>query len=238
MATFQPVMPHGDIEEAFPDVFFVTGTTRPTFMGASWQFSRNMTVVREDGALTIINSVRLDDAGLAKLDALGKVEHVVKLGAFHGMDDAFYRDRYGAKQWALPKMVHDGGHETDHELVSGGPTPFAAMSLFVFESAKLPEGIILIDRDGGVLVSCDSLQNWAEPDRFFSEESAEKMKQLGFIQPANIGPGWKMASEPASSDFARLKGLSFNHLLPGHGAPLRGDAHERFAARFEKDLGV
>ena len=37
--------------------------------------------MREDGALTLVNSVRLDDAGLAALDALGKVTNVVRLGA-------------------------------------------------------------------------------------------------------------------------------------------------------------
>jgi hypothetical protein len=50
MYTFPPVMPHGSITEVFPDVFFVTGTTRPNFQGMQWQFSRNMTIVRELGA--------------------------------------------------------------------------------------------------------------------------------------------------------------------------------------------
>ena len=58
------------------------------------------------------------------------------------------------------------------------------------------------------------------------------MKQLGFIRSANIGPAWRMAAEPAASDFSRLEALSFKHLLPGHGAPLRDDAHKRLSARF------
>jgi len=102
-------MPHGEIEEVFPDVFFVTGTSRPDFGGDALQFSRNMTIVRDNGDLSLINTVRLDDAGLARLDSLGRVTNVVKIGVFHGIDDAFYLERYDAKQWALPNVEHFAG---------------------------------------------------------------------------------------------------------------------------------
>ena len=238
MATIYPAMPHGEIEELFTDVFFVTGTTKPTFLEMSWQFSRNMVIIREGGTLTLINTVRLDEAGLAKLDRLGTVKNIIKLGAFHGMDDAFYRARYGARQWALPNMEHEGGHATDAELVPGGDTPFANAQVFVFETSAKPEGLILIERDGGILISCDSLQNWVEPDRFFSDESIERMKPMGFIQPANIGPGWRTACKPQPSDFNRLKALRFRHLLPAHGQPLRDRAYELLCDRFKTEFGV
>ena len=66
--TFTPQWPHGDLEEVFDDVFFVTGTSKPEFGGVTWQFSRNMTVVREGASLSLINTVRLDEAGLAALE--------------------------------------------------------------------------------------------------------------------------------------------------------------------------
>jgi len=231
-------MPHGAIEEVFPDVFFLTGTTRPKFMGADWQFSRNMTIVRDGGSLTLINTVRLDDAGLASLERLGKVEHVVRLGAFHGMDDAFYRDRYGATQWGLPSMKHEGEPAKVEDLVPGGKTPVPGASVFVFESSVQPEGLLHLDRVGGILVSCDSLQNWVEVDAFFDAASAEKMRELGFIRPANIGPGWRMACKPEARDFARLKALSFRHLLPAHGRPLRNEAHAQLSETFARELGL
>ena len=141
MADFVPVMPHGDLAEVFPDIFFVTGTTRPKFGDQQWQFSRNMTVVRDGEALTLINTVRLDDAGLSALDALGTVANVVKIGAFHGYDDPFYLDRYKqAKRWALPGMQHETGRATDIELVVGGDMPFSACSLFVFETSDFTVG--------------------------------------------------------------------------------------------------
>ena len=43
MAEHTPVMPHGEIQAVFPDIFLVTGTSRPDFGGRTWQFSRNGT---------------------------------------------------------------------------------------------------------------------------------------------------------------------------------------------------
>lgn len=236
MSTFAPAMPHGDIEEVFDDVFFVTGTMRMVLGGASLQFSRNMTIVRDQGALTLISAVRLDDAGLAALDRLGKVTNVIKLGANHGLDDAFYVDRYRARLWALPGFVHESGLPTDVELMPGGPMPFAGCSLFAFETA--PEGILRLDREGGILIAVDALQNWRAPDRFIDEPSAAMMRQAGFFQPANIGPGWRQRYNPQAGDFARLKQLSFRHVLCAHGEPLRDTAHAEFSERFQREFGV
>src|ERR1700742_3063575 len=104
MKQFPPALHHGRLEEVFPDIFFVTGEMQTVLKGAPFQFSRNMTVVRDADALTLINTVRLDDAGLGQLDALGRVVNVVKIGSLHGRDDAFYKARYGATFWAAPGM--------------------------------------------------------------------------------------------------------------------------------------
>jgi len=231
MSAFKDPMPHGEIEQPFDGVFFVTGTTRPKFDGGSWQFSRNMTVVREGESLTLINTVRLDEAGLGQLDELGKVENVVKIGSFHGYDDPFYVDRYGAKLWAFEGMTHEGGLTTD-AVLEPGRTPFGGCQVFVFETSKTKEGLLLIEREGGILVSCDALQNWAEVDRFFSDESAKQMTEFGFIQPANIGPGWRRSAEPQKSDFDRVEALPFRHLVSAHGTVLRDDAHAQLSATF------
>lgn len=237
MPDFTPLMPHGELHEVFPDIFVVTGTSRPNFEGAQWQFSRNMTVLREGDVLTLINTVRLDEAGLAALDRLGRVENVVKIGSFHGIDDVFYVDRYSAELWALPGMRHESGLPTTRELRPDS-LPVKDASLFAFDTAKMPEGLLVLGREGGIVISCDSLQNWAEVDEFFSAESAAKMSAIGFIKSANVGPGWRRYTEPQASDFQRLLELRFRHLLSGHGAPLIGDAKERLAATIRELYGV
>jgi hypothetical protein len=196
-----------------------------------------MTVLRAGDELTLVNTVRLDDRGLDQLEKLGRVSHLVRLGSFHGMDDAFYRERYGARHWALPGMPPEG-IEPDELLTPGGREPFADLETFSFRTSKQPEGLLRHERDGGILISCDSLQNWTEIDPFFDEASAVRMQAMGFIKAANIGPGWRGSAEPSASDFARVKELAFRHLLPGHGRPLRDTAHLEFATTFEREYSV
>ena len=190
MDQFAQPQPHGPLEEVFPGIHFVTGTMKTQLMGAHWHFSRNMTVVQEGDALTLINSVRLDDAGLRQLDALGRVVNVVRIGALHGLDDAFYKAHYGAAYWAPPGVPQPAGLLPDHTLLPGGSMPFSACSVFAFEHTKLPEAILHIEREGGILVACDALQNWVKPDEFFSAESRQTMaKMASFKRPISARSG-------------------------------------------------
>jgi hypothetical protein len=168
---------------------------------------------------------------LRKLESLGSIAHVVRLGAFHGRDDPFYRDRYDAKLWALPESMHADGREADHVLVPRGVLPLRDAELFVFESAKYPEAALLLRRDGGVLITCDAIQNWAIVDRYFSPETGAQFTAQGLIRPANIPSTWLAACEPDASDFRRLLALEFRHLVSAHGEPLLHDAHSRLSVR-------
>jgi hypothetical protein len=237
MAQFPPALQHGSIEEVFPDVFFVSGAMETVLQEMDWKFSRNMTVVRDGERLIIINSVRLSDEGVAELDKLGKVTDVVRLGSLHGRDDPFYVNHYGAEYWVMPGMEHETGLKATQTLAEGS-LPISDASLFDFRTTQLPEGILRLDRDGGIVIACDALQNWLTPDEFFSEQSKELMQKMGFFTPANLGPVWVQRAEPAADDFARLKDISFKHALCGHGDPLRDTAHEDFTATFKRIFGV
>jgi hypothetical protein len=238
MSRFPECLAHGELEEVFPDVFFVTGSMETELMDAHWHFSRNMTVVRDGDALTLVNTVRLDEAGLRRLEALGEVKHVVCIGALHGRDDPFYVDRYGATYWAPPGMNKDHGLAPATPLRPGGDVPFRGCDVFAFEHTKLPEAILRIDREGGILVAADALQNWTEPDAFFSDASRKTMTDMGFFQPANLGPVWMQVNDPKADDFLRLAEWPFRHALCGHGSPLRDVAREAYRARFSKVFGI
>jgi hypothetical protein len=229
-------LPHGQIEELFPDIFFVTGMMKGEFFGSPWQFGRNMTVVRQAGELTLVNAVRLDDAGLAQLDALGEVTHVVRIGSLHGRDDAFYVERSDATYWGL-RGTPPTGVEIDEELTADA-VPVRDASLFRFEHTKLPEAILRLDRDGGIVIACDALQNWAEPDAFTDSATRTRMQGMGFFTPANIGVAWQHVNEPKPEDFVRLKAISFRHALCGHGAPLRDTAQAGYHATFKRLFDV
>jgi hypothetical protein len=235
---YSPVWPHSEIKEIFPDIFFVTGTNITHHDNAKLQHSRNMVIIRDNGKLSLINTVRLDDKGLACLDALGEVTNVVRIGAFHGRDDVFYLGRYGAKLWALEGIIHENNRNTDVYLTSNGQMPIPNCSVFIFETSRFPEAILHISQQNGILITCDSIKNWLAPDQFFSTETAKLYQEQGFFGAASISNVWKQACNVNSSDFRRLKTLEFRHLLSAHGAPLLNNADELVAKTISKEYEI
>lgn len=235
---FPNAQKHGELREVLKDIFFVQGSV--SFGGPlPVAFSRNMTVVRENGRLTLINSMRLDAAGLAKLEKLGTVENVIRLAGFHGMDDPFYKDRYQAKIWAVKGQVYAKGFDAskpdvlpyfrpDIEMDESTKLPISDARLFRFHSTNTAEGLVVMEREGGIIVAGDSLQNWHRTDEYFSLIGKIMMKLMGFIKAHNIGPGWMKLSKPDVQEIRSILNIKFEHLLPVHGTEVIGGAREAY----------
>lgn len=221
MTDFPAAQPHGPIETLFPDVFLVRGTFRG---GPLVHIPRNMVVVREGRALTIVNSVRLSAEGERSLALLGDVKHVVKLGAAHGLDDPYYRATFAPTFWA--PVPADAATKA---LVDGERGPLERATAFCFRRDARGEAALVVEQDAGnLLVTCDSVQSW-ESTEGCSTLGGLLIRAMGFLQPATIGPIWlKRATggKPAemSRDFARLIERDFRHLVAGHGVLLRDHA--------------
>lgn len=221
-------MPHGSLEEVFPDVFVVRSSFRP---GVGFVFERNMIVLRQGRELVILNSARLSDDGEAELGKLGKVTHVVRVAAFHGADDAYFVERFGATLWGAPGTKH----AVPGKDLLPDAHPFTSASVFRFEHGNAPEVAILLPVDGGALVTGDSYQNWTTFEHC-SWLARRIMPRMGF-GPTMIGKPWLKTMGPGvRKDFARLVELPFRHLIPGHGTVLRDVARDHLpaavAARF------
>ena len=130
------------------------------------------------------------------------------------------------------------GMKVDKEFIPGGEMPFSDASLFVFETVKRPECILRLDREGGIMIACDSLQNWVEPDQFFDKGTIAIMQQMKFFRPANLGPAWMFESQPAAEDFVRLKEIPFEHVLCGHGYPMVNNARRDFLLTFNEYFNI
>lgn len=236
-----PSLPHENIKKIFDNIYYVIGTSITHYEGHVIQHSSNMTIVCFEDDITLINTVRLDEKRLKYLDSLGRVKNIVRLGAFHGQDDAFYRDRYHARLWGLKGMKDDCGLGTyakmDVQMIPGGSTPFPNCSLFVFETSSYPEGILHIAQEGGILVVCDCVKNWLSTNRFFNEETAKEHQEGGLIGPANIA-FWCTTCGVRASDFSRLNLLPFRHILSAHGEPMLNDAHEQLALSVKKQFNT
>lgn len=221
---YPEALPHQKIKEIFPDIFTIVGTVK---MKPCFRFNRNMTIVRQGDDLTLINAVRLNEEGLAGLNRLGKVRHVMKIGAFHGMDDRFYVEGYGAKYWSLPGHKLPRGLNKDMEMKDGQGLPLADARLFAFKTTVVPEAVLLLKREGGILITCDSFLNWEKWGFGFNSFSKLFMKMGGFQGTANLGPGWCKQAKPQAEDYQEIAKLEFKHLLSAHGDPLLEKAHEK-----------
>jgi hypothetical protein len=226
----------GTLEQVFDDVWWAWGTVK---FAPGILFPRNMTIVREKGELVIIHAVVMPDDIQKQIEALGPIKHVVRLGAFHGMDDKKYVDRYSAAMWMPDGCDHTHAPATKiRHLAPGGELPISDASLFDFTASQTPETAIHLPRHGGVLLTCDSIQNW-ETTAGCSFLGGAMSRMMGFRGRACIGPGWRKASEPKDGvgfrdHFAKLLELDFKHVLSAHGAPMKNTARDDLRASVSK----
>eukprot|EP01052_Picozoa_sp_SAG31_P003556 SAG31_NODE_138_length_22877_cov_29.540917_13_plen_362_part_00 len=251
--------PHDDnFQELFPNVFFIEGAFIVESTKQKFYFGRNMVIVRNGQSLTVVNSVRLNDDGLRKLDELGRVEHVIRLCAHHGTDDPFYKMRYGAQVWAVERTKYvrqyfPGAEQyftPDHWMNTSTVLPIADAELIIIETGLEtdrayqsggPEGTLLLNGPK-VLIGGDNLQNmddWHQPgSKHVDPRIVPGLKKLGFLCPCQPGPMWRVftkqcggaaAFERQESQLRALLDLPWDHVLPSHGNPKLGNAKEAFS---------
>jgi hypothetical protein len=212
------------------------------------KISRSMTILRdaETTELTLVNSMRLSDAGLAELEKLGKVANVIRIAGFHGRDDGFYRDRYGAKVFAITGQIYTRklGEEKNVEeymqpdvwLNKDSELPIRLATLKVFETSNPSEAVLLLPQEGGILITGDSLQNTPEADEFINFPARLMMKKMGFFKACNVGPGWLQFAKPESAEVRSILDLDFEHVLPAHGKAVIGGAKEKYRPALESEF--
>jgi len=238
---YPSALPHDLPKQIAEDVFVVHGCVKPS---AVVRFSRNMAIVRDKGELTLINPVRMDEAGLAELDKLGKVAHVMRLVPSHGMDDPFYVDRYDAEFWSLEDGTIYNEPKITQPLIEGGALPFSNAKLFVFKHLHQSEAAIFLQpspqkeggRDKGLLLTGDAVQSYASYPHT-NWLARRVLPLLGFTQETIIPKMWiKMAvedQEGIKAELQRLLELDFDQLLAGHGTFVAKNARAEVQHAFD-----
>lgn len=242
--THPPASPHGRFREVFEGVWFIRGGIKMPML-VPMKIGRAMTIVRGEDGLVIFNSMRLSDEGLDELESLGEVKHVIRLAGFHGRDDGFYRERYGAEVHAVEGQTYVRGMDPakaesymqpDTWLTEESTLPIADARLKIFSSSNPPEALCRLEREGGILIAGDSLQHSPTPDEFFNFPAKLMMKRFGFFKPHNVGPGWLQFAKPSAAEVRSILDLDFQHVLPGHGDVVVGGAKEKYRAAIEGEL--
>ncbi|MCA9513551.1 MAG: hypothetical protein KC635_01260 [Myxococcales bacterium] len=231
-------LPHGPLRLVGDGVYVVTGEMH---IAPLVRIPRNMVVIADEGELTLVNAVRLSDAGEAELARLGTVRHLVKLGAFHDRDDPYYVERFAPRFWAVPGASHREPLTADGDLMEDAPRlPIPRMRVVRF-SVRRPEAALFVPRLGGLLVTCDCLHTLGTMGGY-SRAARAGLWMLGFRRaPVVVPPTWLRAvtddRAALARDFARALELPFDNLIAGHGEPLLGGAKEAARAAVERTFG-
>ncbi len=224
-----PALPHDPIEPIADDVFMARGCAQ---MNALLRISRNMAIIRHQGELTVVNPIRLDAAEEQKLCALGEVKRVLRLGAFHGIDDPYYVDTFHAEMWSQAGGTSYREPPIDRELAEGVELPFPGAKLIFFQATKQPECMLLLDRGKGLLLTCDGIQHYGDY-RHNNLPARLLMPFIGFPKRAVVGPFWLKLMTPEGKslrgEFDRLLKHEFDALLSAHGSFLPSGAHAAVA---------
>lgn len=234
--THAPAYPHDDATEIAPDVFVVRGSLR---LNPLIRISRNMTILRHDGELSLINPIRVDDRGVAALQRLGRVRRIVALGALHGIDDRWWRDTHGVETWARSGSRRYPAPADHRPLVPDQALPFPDARLFCFGSTE-PESALLIERGNGLLLTCDALQHYGDYHHM-SPAARVVLPFIGFPKRLLVGPIWLKAMTPPGgslrADFERLLEWRFDSLMAAHGSFLPTGAHGAARAAVDAAFG-
>ena len=228
---------HDPIEELFPNIFLVHGSAR---VGPGMRMNRNMIIARDGKALTLISPVRLSKAEEAKLENLGSVKHVIRIGYHHGIDDRYYVERYGAEFWCQPGSDHYTAPKPTKLLADASVLAIAGAELFLFTQTRFPEAAILIRAHGGLLITCDSVQHWTDWS-YCTLLAKTVVRIFGFSLRTLIGTFWLKYITPKGGslkpDFERLLKLEFKHLIGAHGRLCRDRARDQVAAEVGRVFG-
>ena len=232
-----PAEPHLPLRECFPGVWLASSKIWMRIpLGLRISFSRNMVAVLGDDGWVVLNPVRVSEAAEQELLAKGPIRHAVRLGTYHGMDDAYYVERFGAQFWAVPGVQAHPEPPGTRAITEGGEFPLPGGKAVVFSKATRAECAVLVPQ-ARLLVTCDSVQHY-DRDPLISPLGKLVMYPMGFFTPCVIGPIWLKASTPPGgslrADFERVLALDFDNLIGGHGTPKIGGAKAALTRNVEK----
>ncbi len=223
---------HLPLRECFPGVWLASSRIAMRIPpGLKITFSRNMVAVLTEEGWVLLNPVRLGTEGEAELLARAPIRHAVRLGTFHGRDDAYYAERFGAQFWSVPGKCSYPEPAGSRAVREDEPLPIPGASALIYRGGLLGECAVHLPQQR-LLVTCDSVQNY-EDDPLVSPLGRLVMRPLGFFTPCVIGPIWLKATTPPGGslrpDFERVLALDFDNLIGGHGTPKVGGAREALA---------
>eukprot|EP00121_Abeoforma_whisleri_P006899 Awhi_evm1s6282 len=233
----RPLHPHGDIELLGNydgvEIYTVMGRFPLPFgpLARFMYLPRTMTIVKEkDNKITLINGMKLTEEGHQALEALGEVKSLIRLGSFHGGDDAYLCHRYPEmKYYVLPGMKVSSGLEKEPVRLTNDTCSIEGGKVMQCPVTEVREGVLWLPIGPGFLVACDLLQNQETSGPYVSYAMGLFLHLNGFCGKGKVGPGflnfgytiWGLDPKALLPSFLReLLDMEWDILLSAHGAPL------------------
>lgn len=213
------------------------------------RINKNMVVIENNGLLCLINPVKLTGEGMRKLNKLGQVKNIIRLGpSLQGYyEDEFYLNLYpSAIRWAPGKFTEcekSRSLPVNKVLKDRGAAPFPHCKVFAFKHTAQPEAVLLLEREshGNLLITGECLQSQKD-NEFINMPVVARLKLNGLLESdVVVSPPWlkQMGPPPTAniqvqknhkknlrSDFQRLLGLQFSRLLSCSGNVVKYGAKE------------
>jgi hypothetical protein len=211
------------------------------------RINRNMVVLRHNkhrGELTLINPIRLDEAGEQRLLRLGKsIERIIRLAPRHGLrHDQYYLKKFPqVRRWApasspTAHLSSPNNHKEDsnalnnshhhqlpvHRLLAAEDNTTAilpACHVFCFQETVEPECalVLLSDYVGNVLVTAEALQchGGAQINPYINMPVRVQLAARGMTtRPVVIPPRWVQRQMSNSSSLATTSTTATSTPLP------------------------
>lgn len=228
------VYPHGKVEQISENLFMVRGSIK---MNPVVRITRNMAIIRQGDELSLVNPIRVNAKVEAEIEALGKITHLLRLGAFHGVDDEYYANKYSVSMWAQKGGTTYTKPTIDNEISAGCQLPFTNAEVVEFDGSVQPECALLIKTGKGILLTCDAIQNYGDYS-YNNFLTKLMMPFIGFPRTTIVGPIWLKFMTPKNqsleAQFRKLLDLEFDSLLAAHGTLLKSGAHAAVARAIDK----
>lgn len=219
------IRPHGELEELAPGLWTLSGSL-------PIPLKRNMIAYKlGDGSLLLHSVVALDDAGMAKLEAIGKPSIMIVPAVGHRMDAPFYKRRYPELQVIAPAAIRtkvDEVVKTDAACEDVLPT----LGIALHPMAGFKQGELAYElpiQSGRALVLCDALAN-ADPPRGLGGTLVKLI--LGGVKtrlgvPRIVKMMFVKEKEAARADIARLADIENVVVVSvAHGRPVQSHCAE------------
>jgi hypothetical protein len=198
------------IKQIDSDTYVFHCTTRND---AGGRVNRNMVVVRSDAGgkteLSIINALKLTAEGERKLQKLGVITNIIRLGMtmYAGEVDAYYLQTFpGVTRWAAGEFLNSMDLPIHEKLKETGATPFPMCNIFNFKETAIPESAILLFREGkhgNLLITSECLQHQLD-NEFVNMPIVAKMKLAGLLESdIVVSQEWLKIMNPPSNGLKR-----------------------------------